>query len=177
MTFSDPIWSKQETPVWIKLNKAEYLKACVKEGLRLFFGALRGSARRNLVAPIVYKDWVIPSGTPVGMSAWMLNTDPEVYPDPLAFRPERWLPGNHKPEMDRNFASLGRGSRTCLGIHLVYVFMKHLLVAMFGPGDRPELTLYETEESDVATTVSGLSGLAKRGARGLRVVVEWMSAC
>lgn len=58
-----------------------------------------------------------------------------------------------------------------------YVFMRHLLVAMFGPGDRPELTLYETEESDVATTVSGLSGLAKRGARGLRVVVEWMRAC
>lgn len=26
--------SKQETPVWIKLNKAEYLKACAKEGLR-----------------------------------------------------------------------------------------------------------------------------------------------
>ncbi|KAK4653264.1 hypothetical protein QC762_0081790 [Podospora pseudocomata] len=168
--------SKQETPAWINLNK-QSISRLVSRKDRLFFGALRGSARRNLDAPIVYKDWVIPPATPVGMSAWMLNTDPEVYPDPLAFRPERWLPGNHKPEMDRNFASLGRGSRTCLGIHLVYVFMRHPLVAMFGPGDRPELTLYETEESDVATTVSGLSGLAKRGARGLRVVVEWMSAC
>ncbi|KAK0660136.1 cytochrome P450 [Cercophora samala] len=164
--------SPQETPVWALLNKAEYLKACVKEGLRLFFGALRGTARRNLHAPIAYRDWVIPPGTPVGMSAWMLNTDPEVYPDPLVFRPERWLPGNHKPEMDRNFASLGKGSRTCLGIHLVYVFMRHLLAAMFGPGEKPELRLFETEESDVATAVSGLSGLAKKGARGLRVVVE-----
>ncbi|KAK4203434.1 cytochrome P450 [Triangularia verruculosa] len=162
-----------DTPIWVKLNQAEYLKACVKEGVRLVFGPLRSTARRNLDAPIVYKGWVIPPGTPVGMSAWLLNTDPEVWgPDPLTFRPERWLPGNHKAEMDRNFASMGKGSRTCLGIHLVYVFMRHLLAAMFGPGDQPELRLYETEESDVATTVSGISGIAKKEARGLRVVVR-----
>lgn len=61
-----------------------------------------------------YKQWTIPKGTPVGMGAYSLHTDPQVYPEPFNFIPERWL-GNYDPKMNRNWVPFARGSRNCLG--------------------------------------------------------------
>ena len=49
------------------------------------------------------------------MSAYYMHTDPSVYEEPLAFRPERWL-GDVDHAMNRNFVPFTRGSRNCLGI-------------------------------------------------------------
>lgn len=68
---------------------------------------------------LVYKQYVIPKDTPVGMAAYSLHTDPEVYPEPFKFIPERWL-GNIDPRMNRNWVPFSRGSRNCLGIKYAY---------------------------------------------------------
>jgi cytochrome P450 len=65
--------------------------------------------------PLVYKQWSIPAGIPVGMGAYSLHTDPETSPEPFKFVPERWL-GNYNPKMNRNRVPFTRGSRNCLGI-------------------------------------------------------------
>lgn len=39
-------------------------------------------------------DNYVPEGTIVGMHAWVLHRDPNVFDDPEAFRPERWLDSN-----------------------------------------------------------------------------------
>lgn len=44
-----------------------------------------------------------------------MHTDPEVYPEPFKFIPERWL-GDYDPKMNRNWVPFTRGSRNCLGI-------------------------------------------------------------
>jgi cytochrome P450 len=48
------------------------------------------------------------------MSALMMHTDPEVFPEPYKFVPERWL-GDYSPLMDRNFVPFSKGSRNCVG--------------------------------------------------------------
>ncbi|KAJ8119765.1 hypothetical protein ONZ43_g3357 [Nemania bipapillata] len=55
----------------------------------------------------------IPAGTSVGISAYSLHLNSEVFPDPRAFSPERWL----KPSeaMLRDSAYFGQGSRQCIG--------------------------------------------------------------
>lgn len=68
-----------------------------------------------------YKQWTIPKGTPVGMAAYSLHTDPEVYPEPFKFIPERWL-GDYDPKMNRNWVPFSRGSRNCLGIKYDHPF-------------------------------------------------------
>jgi cytochrome P450 len=42
------------------------------------------------------------------MSAYLMHTDPEVYPEPFSFIPERWL-GDIHPNMNRNFVPFCRG--------------------------------------------------------------------
>lgn len=95
--------------------------------------------RRNTrIAPDValqYKHWTIPKNvshsgyefvednvdnkiclqTPVAMSICFMHMDPEVYPEPYKFKPERWI-GNYDPRMNRNFVPFTKGSRNCLGM-------------------------------------------------------------
>ena len=49
------------------------------------------------------------------MSAYMMHTDTDVYPEPFKFIPERWL-GNNNPLLNRNFIPFSKGSRNCLGM-------------------------------------------------------------
>jgi cytochrome P450 len=46
--------------------------------------------------------------------------DPSIFPEPLEFRPERWLPGNPDLErISRAYLPFGRGSRMCIGLKYV----------------------------------------------------------
>lgn len=37
-----------------------------------------------------YKGYIIPKGNVVGASSYFVNLDPDVFPDPEKFHPERW---------------------------------------------------------------------------------------
>lgn len=41
--------------------------------------------------PLQYGDWTIPPGTPVSQLNYVVNNDPDLFPHPLEFRPERWV--------------------------------------------------------------------------------------
>lgn len=77
--------------------------------------------RRTRVFPqhaLQFKDWTIPAGVPVGMSAYYCHRDPDVFQNPDEFLPERWL-GEVTPEMKRNYVPFSKGSRRCLGTKYV----------------------------------------------------------
>lgn len=44
-----------------------------------------------------------------------MHMDPDVYPEPQKFIPDRWL-GDYNPKMNRNLVAFSRGSRNCLGM-------------------------------------------------------------
>ena len=84
------------------LSLLPYLSAVVEESLRL--GAPLGTFPR--VTPrggAVLAGEFIPEGTTVFVPAWaqMISED-NFYPDPLSFRPERWLPGGLGPNSRLN---------------------------------------------------------------------------
>lgn len=99
----------------------------------LSYGVMHRLPRCSPDVPIQYKQWTIPVGVrsllsfcwlrfsslleqvPVGMSAYLMHSDPTVYPKPFEFIPERWL-GDVNPAMYRNFVPFCRGSRNCLGM-------------------------------------------------------------
>lgn len=80
----------------------------------LSYGVMHRLPRISPDVPIQYRQYTIPPGIPVGMSNYFMHTDSDVFPDPLEFRPERWIVGV-TPEMLRNYVPFGRGSRNCLG--------------------------------------------------------------
>lgn len=52
------------------------------------------------------------------MSVGHMHMDPEVFPEPHEFIPDRWL-GNYDARMNRNYVPFVRGSRNCLGAKYV----------------------------------------------------------
>ena len=65
--------------------------------------------------PLRFREWVIPAGVPVGMSAYFQHRDPNIFPRPMEYLPERWLK-DVTPAMERNYIPFSRGSRYCLGM-------------------------------------------------------------
>jgi len=94
----------------------EYLDAVLKETLRLY-APLPASEPRSLPTDSVIDGFQIPAGTVVGMSPYTLHRNPDIFPGPLVFNPERWL-GDPKEvaEMKKWFWAFSSGGRMCIGI-------------------------------------------------------------
>ncbi|KAI0379428.1 putative cytochrome P450 [Hypomontagnella monticulosa] len=112
-----------------------YLRAVVKEGLRL---GMANPGRLTRVVPaagLEVGDFHIPQGTIVGAAASVLHYDPVVFPDPFSFRPERWLEegqdeGLRRPGMERSLFMFGVGSRACIGKNLAQQILLETVKAL-----------------------------------------------
>ncbi|KAH6615377.1 cytochrome P450 [Boeremia exigua] len=157
-------------PPQAELEKLPFLTAIIKESLRLSYGVMHRLPRISPDVPIQYRQYTIPPGIPVGMSNYFMHTDPDVFPNPLEFRPERWMT-NVTPEMLRNYVPFGRGSRNCLGQYLGLAELYLVLAMLFRP-DGPALQLFETDESDVVRAHDFILALPRLDSKGLRVTVN-----
>ena len=125
-----------------------YLNAVMKECLRL---QAISTSRLEVVCPtetLQFKDWVIHPGTPVGMSLRHLLHDPTFYPDPHAFKPERWLDASGKinTSKDRYYVPFHRGHRMCLGYNFATTMMIMTLATVFRRFDLELVdTIYERD--------------------------------
>ncbi|KAF5585292.1 cytochrome P450 monooxygenase [Fusarium pseudocircinatum] len=94
-----------------------YLTGVVKESLRL---SMANPTRFPRIVPPGGMQVPglpnIPPGTSVGAGAFMLHHNPEVFPNPRQFMPERWL--NPSQEMLRDSFYFGAGSRQCIARNL-----------------------------------------------------------
>ncbi len=115
----------------------DYLNALVKEVLRLR-PPLPISAGRVLDEPFTIGAHTVPAGTMLGVDAWALHHDPEIYPDPERFDPERFLDGPLEPY---TWLPFGGGAHRCLGAALAELEIKIALATILrrvaiAPADR-----------------------------------------
>ncbi len=99
-----------------QLEQLPYLTSVIMESLRLSNGV---STRLARVAPdrsTYYRDWEIPSGTPVGMTSTLIHRNADIFADPLEFVPERWLDPKQRQHLERYLVPFSKGSRACAGI-------------------------------------------------------------
>ncbi len=99
-----------------------YLDAVVKESLRV--RPVVPVVARHLTQPIELDGYIIPAGSTVMVSIYLVHTDPETYPDPESFHPERFLDGT--PE-GAAWIPFGGGVRRCLGARFAELEMKVVL--------------------------------------------------
>lgn len=83
---------------------------------------------RRVMVPWRLGDYAVPANTPVTMSILLVHHREDVYPDPFAFRPERWL-GGVKPGT-YTWIPFGGGIRRCLGAALAMAEQRVVLEAM-----------------------------------------------
>jgi cytochrome P450 len=88
----------------------EYLRATISEVLRL--RPVVPIAGRRLAADLDVGELHLPAGTDVTPAIWLTHTRPDVYPEPYAFRPERFL--DSAPDTYA-WIPFGGGIRRCLG--------------------------------------------------------------
>ncbi|KAK3934316.1 cytochrome p450 [Diplogelasinospora grovesii] len=160
----------QRVPTWAELERLPFLQAIIKESLRLSYGVMHRLPRVSPDVPIQYKQYTIPPGVPVGMSAYLMHSDPSVFPLPDQFMPERWI-GEIDPAMNRNYVPFCRGSRNCLGMNLAMAEMSLILAVLYRPNG-PKFELFETDESDVKQAHDFLIPLPKLDTKGVRALIR-----
>ncbi|KAF2753970.1 cytochrome P450 [Pseudovirgaria hyperparasitica] len=79
------------------------------------------------------RTYFIPGRVRVSANALTLHSNPDVFPDPSKFSPERWLTteGEARKEMDRWFWAFGSGGRMCVGSNLAIYQMKFIIAAIY----------------------------------------------
>ncbi|KIW46026.1 uncharacterized protein PV06_01719 [Exophiala oligosperma] len=106
-------------PGFDDLQSLPYLRGVVKEGLRL---SMANPSRLPRVVPPAgwtFKDTYFPPGTTVSCQPYTLHLNPEVFPEPHKFKPERWAEPTE--EMLRDAIPFGLGSRQCIARNLATV--------------------------------------------------------
>ncbi|KAJ3476719.1 hypothetical protein NLI96_g10969 [Meripilus lineatus] len=110
--------SLENKPRYEDLEKLPYLRAVVKESLRMNHAVVNPMTRVVPKGGASIGGHFVPEGTTVGMSNCFVHWNETLFsPDARVFRPERWL----EPEaenLDSWLVSFGKGPRSCLGINL-----------------------------------------------------------
>jgi cytochrome P450 family 135 len=102
----------------------EYLEAVIKESLRIR-SVIPGVGRVVRREPFALNGYVIPPGVEINPSIRMIHRRADLYPEPAAFRPERFL-GPDAPDT-YTWLPFGGGTRRCLGASFALVEMRIVL--------------------------------------------------
>lgn len=136
---------KGQPPTIAQVMALPVLDRVVKEGLRILSPAIMFG--RTVVKPIAIADFEVPPGSEVFYSPYIVHHDPNIFPNPELFDPDRWLtiaPDKYE------YLPFGVGHRTCLGAHLAS-FQLRLVIALIV--QRYRLTLIPGSRIDLKTNV------------------------
>ncbi len=150
-------------PGWADLGALPYTRAVVDEALRLYPPAW--VVTRRALEDDVVDGVVVPAGTLVLLSPWLLHRRPESWPDPLRFDPGRFLGTDASRGAPRgDYVPFGAGPRLCIGRDVALV-QAVLILATLLRGRR-------VDHPDVAgpVHVDALVTLRPRGGLPLRLV-------
>jgi cytochrome P450 len=142
-----------------KMASCVYLDAAIEETLRMSPPVTATLPREVQKGGIIIDDNFIPEGVVVGVPAYVVQHDADVFPQPWLFQPERWIVGSRyqslseataKADITRMRASMcpfSLGSRGCVGKILAYTEMR-ILTAML-------LWSYDLESVDTGPHCGG----------------------
>jgi cytochrome P450 len=107
-------------------DEREHVSATITEGLRSR-PVLLNAMPRYVAKPITVGGWDYEPGPSLVVNAYLIHHDPDIYPDPYTFRPERFLdekPGTY------TWIPFGGGRRRCLGASFALLEMKVVIAEM-----------------------------------------------
>ncbi|KAG0429800.1 hypothetical protein HPB47_023286, partial [Ixodes persulcatus] len=110
------------------VSKLDYLNAVVCEGLRMYPPASRLERTPHENYVLGDTGIVIPKGCTIVIPIYALHHDPELYPDPYTFNPDRFAAANIDSIHPYAFLPFGAGPRDCLGRRLALQTVKMALL-------------------------------------------------
>jgi cytochrome P450 len=137
----------------------EYLRATISESLRL--RPVIPLAGRRLAKELVADGLTLPAGTDVTPAIWLTHTRADIYPEPYAFKPERFLDGG--PDT-YGWIPFGGGIRRCIGASFAEFEMRIVL--------REVLTRCDLRKANPAPEKTGRRNITLSPKDGTPVVVS-----
>lgn len=95
------------------LERLPLLRRAIDESLRFFPPAY--SFGREATGELEIGGWRAPAGTTLFVLPWILHRDPRFFPDPLAYRPDRWTETFRADLHPQAYIPFGAGPRHCIG--------------------------------------------------------------
>ena len=137
-----------------------YLEATIQETLRRR-PVLPNAEPRLVKKPVEVGAWHYEPGPCLIANAYLVHHDPDIYPDPYAFRPERFLeraPGTY------TWIPFGGGRRRCIGASFATLEMKIVMRAI--------LSAYSIEASTGGPELTRRRGITVSPRLGAPVVLR-----
>jgi benzoate 4-monooxygenase len=114
-----------------KLIHLPYLDAVIRESMRHRPAMAEGLPRVVPKGGCTIAGKYIPQGTIVFTSSYALHHDPNLWMEPDAFRPERWLiASEHVNEMKKAYAPFSTGPRSCAGQRIAWMLLRLTLATL-----------------------------------------------
>ena len=110
------------------INNLKYLECAIRESMRLFPPVALFSRRTYETAQI--REYKIPPGVDVLIFPYMIHRDPEHWPDPDRYDPDRFLPEAMKGRHPYSYVPFSAGLRNCIGQRFAMLEVKVMVAAI-----------------------------------------------
>ncbi|XP_063223173.1 cytochrome P450 4V2-like [Bacillus rossius redtenbacheri] len=129
------------------LKRMVYLEQVINETMRMY--SVGPLVSRWADEDVRLREYTLPAGTTIIIPIYLVHRDPNYYPDPFKFDPDRFRKGVIRPQC--SFIPFASGRRMCIGSHYAYMAMKTMLsvvlrrfeVLEYGSRDDMECLQYE----------------------------------
>ncbi|XP_006456356.1 hypothetical protein AGABI2DRAFT_211275 [Agaricus bisporus var. bisporus H97] len=149
----DAVIGKERPPAASDQESLPQTMAFVTEVLR-WRPVTAGGFPHKSTKDIIWRGYLIPAGSTVVGNVWAVNRDPQYFPEPESFNPQRWLTSEGKLRDDIKAYPFGFGRRICPGQHIAVasIFLNTALIQwafnVRADPDHPIDTLAFTESAN-----------------------------
>ncbi|XP_063701244.1 cytochrome P450 4d2-like isoform X2 [Culicoides brevitarsis] len=112
-------------PTYQQLHEMKYLEMVIKESLRLHPPV--SSIGRKTLEPIKIQGVTIPTGIDLNIPIYAIHRDPNVFPDPDKFDPDRFLTFEQQNRNPYVYLPFSAGQRNCIGQKFAMLELKSVL--------------------------------------------------
>ncbi|MFE3185275.1 cytochrome P450 [Streptomyces violascens] len=157
----DRVLGDRPAPEYADLRRLTYLDMVFKESMRLYPPGPYGA--RETTEAIALGEYEIPAGATVFYPFWAVHMNPDYWPDPEKFVPERFTPQEVAERPRLAYIPFGLGPRSCEGAGLAVIEAQLVLAVLlkrfrFRPVPGHDVTPIERfvlwAEDDIRMTVS-----------------------
>ncbi|KAL6431901.1 hypothetical protein ACFW04_007377 [Cataglyphis niger] len=110
------------------LQNLSYLERCLKESLRLY--PVATFLLRSVQKDVTLDSYVVPAGTILQLDIFGVHRDPNFWPNPEIFDPDRFLPENMQNHHPYSYLPFSAGQRNCIGQRFGMLMMKVLIASL-----------------------------------------------
>jgi len=124
----DDVMKDQERVDYDVIHKMPYLDMCLSETLRIYPPAIRTD--RVCENDITINGVFFPKGMLIGSPIYVMHMDPEVWPEPTKFDPERFTAEEREARNTYHYMPFGVGPRNCIGMRLALTELKMAAISI-----------------------------------------------